>query len=74
VIPRWACPSCLLGGEAAKLTTAAVADHPCPRVGPARMQNSGPIGSWIRCSVQRATCSQGRVHIEERLLGSAIAA
>jgi hypothetical protein len=36
---------------------AAVVDHPRPRVGPARMQNSGPIGSWMRCSVQRATCS-----------------
>jgi len=36
---------------------AAVADHVRPRVGPERMQNSGPIGSWMRCSVQRATCS-----------------
>ena len=37
---------------------AAVADQPRPRVGPARMQNSGPIGSRTRCSVQQATCSQ----------------
>ena len=33
---------------------AAVADHPRPRVGPARMQNRGPIASHTRCSVQRA--------------------
>jgi hypothetical protein len=32
-------------------------------VGPARMQNSGPIGSWTRCSVQRATCSQAQSSI-----------
>ena len=36
---------------------AAVADQPRPRVGPARMQNRGPIGRLTRCSVQRATCS-----------------
>ena len=24
------------------------------------MQNSGPTGSWIRCSVQRATCSHAQ--------------
>jgi hypothetical protein len=37
---------------------AAVADEPRPRVGPARMQNNGPIGRLTRCSVQRATYPQ----------------
>jgi hypothetical protein len=51
-------PDTGLRGEAAKLTAAAVADQPRPRVGQTRTQNSGPIGNLTRCSVQRATCSQ----------------
>jgi len=42
---------------------AAVADQARPRVGPARMQNSGPTGSWIRCSAQRPTCSHAQSSI-----------
>ena len=41
----------------------AVADQPRPPVAPARMQNTGPIGNWIRCSVQRATWSHAQSSI-----------
>jgi hypothetical protein len=47
-----------LGREPAKLTPGSCR-RPAAAVGwSARMQNSGPIGSCMRCSTQRATCSQ----------------
>ena len=44
-------------GQAAQLSACGGRRPATALVGPARMQNSGPIGSWTRCSVQRATCS-----------------